>query len=95
MGLTEAGQGARAILDGVTAKGGRLPVNPLPVGRTQVKRSSDLRHWCIDARHGRDAARRGPTRPVMCRFQMRRLPAVFNMGGAGVASYLSILERRF
>jgi acetyl-CoA C-acetyltransferase len=44
MGLTEAGQGARAILDGVTAKGGRLPVNPSgglkskghPIGATGV-----------------------------------------------------------
>ena len=47
MGLTAPGQGARAVLEGWTAKDGRLPVNPL--GRAEGEGPSDRRHRRLDA----------------------------------------------
>ncbi len=87
MGLAPHGEGARVILDGITAKHGRLPVNPSgglksrghPIGATGVSMHVMMAMQLLgeaDAMQIPDA----------------RLGAVFNMGGAAVANYLSILE---
>jgi acetyl-CoA C-acetyltransferase len=89
MGLAEKGQGARVILDGVTAKSGRLPVNP----------SGGLKS------KGHPIGATGVSMHVMAAMQLAgeagdmqipnaALAGVFNMGGAAVTNYLSILERR-
>ena len=88
MGLAAEGRGASVIKDGLTEIGGRLPVNPSgglkakghPIGATGV----------LDARALRDAAHRhGGRFPG----EGRALAGLFNMGGAAVANYVSILER--
>jgi acetyl-CoA C-acetyltransferase len=87
MGLAPHGQGARVILDGVTLKGGRLPVNPSgglksrghPIGATGV------------SQHVMAAMQLSGTAGDM-QVPNARLGAVFNMGGAAVANYLSVLE---
>lgn len=87
MGLAPHGQGARVILDGVTAKDGKLPVNP----------SGGLKS------RGHPIGATGVSQHVMMAMQLAgeagamQIPgagigAVFNMGGAAVANYLSILE---
>lgn len=87
MGLAPHGQGARVILDGVSRKDGRLPVNPSgglksrghPIGATGV------------SQHVMAAMQLSGTAGAM-QIQNARLGAVFNMGGAAVANYLSVLE---
>ncbi|MFT3666328.1 acetyl-CoA acetyltransferase [Piscinibacter sp.] len=87
MGLAPQGQGARAILDGVTRKDGRLPVNPSgglksrghPIGATGV------------SQHVMAAMQLSGTAGDM-QIGNADLGAVFNMGGAAVANYLGILE---
>ncbi|OZI34317.1 acetyl-CoA acetyltransferase [Bordetella genomosp. 10] len=87
MGLAPHGQGARVILDGVTAKDGRLPVNPSgglksrghPIGATGVSQ-----HVMMAMQLAGEAG--------AMQIPHARLGAVFNMGGAAVANYLSILE---
>ncbi|MBP6901887.1 MAG: acetyl-CoA acetyltransferase [Burkholderiaceae bacterium] len=87
MGLAPQGQGARVILDGVTRKDGRLPVNPSgglksrghPIGATGV------------SQHVMAAMQLSGTAGDM-QVPRSSLGAVFNMGGAAVANYLSILE---
>ena len=87
MGLAPHGQGARLILDGVTAKGGKLPVNPSgglksrghPIGATGV------------SQHVMAAMQLSGTAGAM-QIDGARVGAVFNMGGAAVANYLSVLE---
>lgn len=87
MGLAPHGQGARVILDGVTRKDGKLPVNPSgglkskghPIGATGV------------SQHVMAAMQLSGTAGGM-QVQDARVGAVFNMGGSAVASYLSILE---
>ena len=87
MGLAPHGQGARVILDGVTRMDGKLPVNP----------SGGLKS------KGHPIGATGVSQHVMAAMQLTgeagdmqvanaRLGAVFNMGGAAVANYLSILE---
>jgi acetyl-CoA C-acetyltransferase len=87
MGLTPPGQGARAILEGWTAKDGRLPVNP----------SGGLKS------KGHPIGATGVSMHVIAAMQLAgeagemQLPkadraGVFNMGGAAVANYVSILE---
>jgi len=87
MGLAPHGQGARAILDGVTRKDGRLPVNP----------SGGLKS------RGHPIGATGVSQHVMAAMQLTgtagdmqvgtgKPGAVFNMGGAAVANYLSVLE---
>jgi acetyl-CoA C-acetyltransferase len=87
MGLAPHGQGARVILDGVSRKEGRLPVNP----------SGGLKS------RGHPIGATGVSQHVMAALQLTggagdmqlpdaRLGAVFNMGGAAVANYLSVLE---
>lgn len=88
MGLAAHGQGARVILDGVTRIDGQLPVNP----------SGGLKS------RGHPIGATGVSQHVMAAMQLTgeagdmqlpnaRLGAVFNMGGAAVANYLSVLER--
>ncbi len=88
MGLTEKGQGARAILEGWTEKNGKLPVNPS--GGLKAK--------------GHPIGATGVSMHVMAAMQVTgeaqamqvkdaKLAGVLNMGGAAVASYCSILER--
>jgi acetyl-CoA C-acetyltransferase len=87
MGLTEPGQGARAIAEGWTEKDGRLPVNASgglkskghPIGATGVSMhimASMQLHGSAGDMQVADA----------------KMAGVFNMGGAGVANYVSILE---
>jgi acetyl-CoA C-acetyltransferase len=89
MGLTAPGQGARAILEGWTEKTGKLPVNPSgglkakghPIGATGVSMHAlSAMQLCGEAPEGMQIAG-------------ARLGGVFNMGGAAVANYVSILER--
>ena len=88
MGLAPHGQGARVILDGVTRMDGPLPVNPSgglksrghPIGATGV------------SQHVMAAMQLSGTAGDM-QVKNARLGAVFNMGGAAVANYLSVLER--
>ncbi|AMD02426.1 acetyl-CoA acetyltransferase [Halomonas chromatireducens] len=88
MGLTPLGQGARAINEGWVMPDGKLPVNPSgglkskghPVGATGVSM-----HVL--------AARQLLGEATGVQIPDARLAAVFNMGGMGVASYASVLER--
>ena len=87
MGLTPEGQGARAILEGWVEKDGRLPVNPSgglkskghPIGATGV------------SMHALAAMQLTGTAGEM-QIKDARLAGIFNMGGAAVANYVSILE---
>jgi acetyl-CoA C-acetyltransferase len=87
MGLAPHGQGARVILDGTTTKTGKLPVNPSgglkskghPIGATGV------------SQHVMAAMQLSGTAQSM-QVPNAKLGAVFNMGGAAVANYLSVLE---
>jgi acetyl-CoA C-acetyltransferase len=88
MGLAPEGQGARVIEEGLTEKGGRLPVNPSgglkakghPVGATGVSMHV-LGAMQLTGQAGGMQVRN----PV--------LGGLYNMGGAAVANYVSILER--
>ncbi|MCO4052597.1 MAG: acetyl-CoA acetyltransferase [Bosea sp.] len=88
MGLTAEGDGARAIREGWTAKGGKLPVNPSgglkskghPIGATGVSMHA-LSAMQLMGEAG-DMQIGGAT-----------LAGIFNMGGAAVANYVSVLER--
>ncbi len=89
MGLTKPGEGARAILEGWTEKTGKLPVNPSgglkakghPIGATGVSMHAlTAMQLCGDAPEGMQIAG-------------AELGGIFNMGGAAVANYVSILER--
>ncbi len=88
MGLTAVGQGRRAIDDGTVMRNGRLPVNASgglkakghPIGATGVSMHAvAAMQLCGEAGD----------------FQIpgAELAGVFNMGGAAVANYVSILER--
>ncbi|WP_299622130.1 acetyl-CoA acetyltransferase [Pelagibius sp.] len=87
MGLTKRGQGARAIEEGWTAKDGKLPVNPSgglkskghPIGATGV------------SMHVMSAMQLTGSAGDM-QVKDARLGGIFNMGGAAVANYVSILE---
>jgi acetyl-CoA C-acetyltransferase len=88
MGLTKPGQGAVAIKEGWTQKDGKLPVNASgglkakghPIGATGVSMHAlSAMQLCEDAG---DMQVRNPV-----------LGGIFNMGGAAVANYVSVLER--
>src|SRR6266852_1865732 len=87
MGLTGKGEGARAILEGWTDKDGKLPVNPSgglkakghPIGATGV------------SMHVLAAMQLTGTAGGM-QIKDAKLAGVFNMGGAAVANFVSILE---
>jgi acetyl-CoA C-acetyltransferase len=88
MGLTPAGKGAVALKEGWTLPDGRLPVNVSgglkakghPIGATGVSMH------VISAMQLCGAAGEMQLRDPV-------LGGIFNMGGAGVANYVSILER--
>ncbi|WP_311029226.1 acetyl-CoA acetyltransferase [Mesorhizobium koreense] len=88
MGLTPRGQGASAVLDGTTAKDGRLPVNPSgglkakghPIGATGVSMHALTAMQLMGEAGG-------------MQIEGAKLGGIFNMGGAAVANYVSILER--
>ena len=88
MGLTPRGQGASIVLEGQTEKGGRLPVNPSgglkakghPIGATGVSMHA-LSAMQLTGEAGG------------IQVDGAQLGGIFNMGGAAVANYVSILER--
>jgi len=88
MGLAKPGQGARVIEEGITEKTGRLPVNPSgglkskghPIGATGV------------SMHAMTAMQLLGKAGDM-QVKNAELGGIFNMGGAAVANYVSILER--
>ena len=88
MGLVPEGQGARAIADGLTQKDGKLPVNPSgglkakghPIGATGVSMHALTAMQLL-----------GKAGDIQVKDA--RLGGIFNMGGAAVANYVSILER--
>jgi acetyl-CoA C-acetyltransferase len=88
MGLVPEGQGARALAEGLTEKDGPLPVNPSgglkakghPIGATGV------------SMHALAAMQLTQAAGDM-QVKNATLAGIFNMGGAGVANYVSILER--
>jgi acetyl-CoA C-acetyltransferase len=87
MGLAPKGKGARAILEGWTEKDGRLPINPSgglkskghPIGATGVSMHV-LGAMQVTGGAG-DMQIKGA-----------KLAGLFNMGGAAVANFVSILE---
>jgi acetyl-CoA C-acetyltransferase len=88
MGLAARGHGARIALEGQTQMGGRLPVNPSgglkakghPIGATGVSMHV-LTSMQLSGEAG-DIQVKGAS-----------LGGLYNMGGAAVANYVSILER--
>jgi acetyl-CoA C-acetyltransferase len=88
MGLAPEGQGARVIAEGIVAKDGKLPINPSgglkakghPIGATGV------------SMHALASMQLTGTAGDM-QVKDARLGGIFNMGGAAVANYVSILER--
>src|SRR5437763_948511 len=88
MGLTPKGQGARAIKEGWTLKDGKLPVNPSgglkakghPIGATGV------------SMHVMTAMQLAGQAPEGMQIKNAKLGGIFNMGGAAVANYVSVLE---
>jgi acetyl-CoA C-acetyltransferase len=88
MGLVPEGQGARAIAEGIVNKDGSLPINPSgglkakghPIGATGV------------SMHALAAMQLSGSAGDM-QVKDARLGGLFNMGGAAVANYVSILER--
>ena len=88
MGLAPEGQGARVIAEGTVAKDGKLPINPSgglkakghPIGATGV------------SMHAIASMQLTGTAGDM-QVKDARLAGIFNMGGAAVANYVSVLER--
>ncbi|RZL80253.1 MAG: thiolase domain-containing protein [Rhodococcus sp. (in: high G+C Gram-positive bacteria)] len=88
IGLTEPGQGRRAINDGWVFKDGQLPINPSgglkskghPIGATGVSQHVLAAMQLTDTAGG-------------MQIPGSRLAGVFNMGGLAVANYATILER--
>ena len=89
MGLAPEGQGARAIKEGWTLKDGKLPVNVSgglkakghPIGATGV------------SMHVLTAMQLAGEAPDGMQLNDPRLGGIFNMCGAAVANYVSVLER--
>ncbi len=88
MGLAKPGEGAKLALEGYTAKDGKLPVNPS--GGLKAK--------------GHPIGATGVSMHVLTSMQLTgeaggiqvpgaKLGGIFNMGGAAVANYVSILDR--
>ena len=88
MGLTKLGEGYKAIEEGWVQKNGKLPINPSgglkskghPVGATGV------------SQHVMSAMQLTGEADEM-QVKNANLAGIFNMGGASVANYVSILER--
>jgi acetyl-CoA C-acetyltransferase len=88
MGLAKPGEGGKVALEGQTAMNGRLPVNPS--GGLKAK--------------GHPIGATGVSMHVLSSMQLTgeaggiqvpdaKLAGIFNMGGAAVANYVSVLER--
>lgn len=88
MGLAKRGEGGKVALEGLTAKDGKLPVNPS--GGLKAK--------------GHPIGATGVSMHVLTSMQLTgeaggiqvpnaKLGGIFNMGGAAVANYVSILDR--
>ncbi|WP_262028481.1 acetyl-CoA acetyltransferase [Microvirga sp. Mcv34] len=88
MGLTAPGQGAIAVKEGWTNRDGRLPVNPSgglkakghPIGATGVSMHALSAMQLCEEAGG-------------IQVKNPKLGGIFNMGGAAVANYVSVLER--
>jgi len=88
MGMAPMGQGAQVIAEGRSTMAGKLPINPSgglkskghPIGATGV------------SMHAITAMQLTGTAGDM-QVKDACLGGVFNMGGAAVANYVSILER--
>ena len=88
MGLTSPGEGWKAIREGITQKDGKLPVNPSgglkskghPIGATGVSMHVLAAMQLMGEAGG-------------MQIKDASLAGVFNMGGAAVTNYVSILER--
>ncbi|MBE1203037.1 acetyl-CoA acetyltransferase [Aminobacter carboxidus] len=88
MGLAPRGEGARIAMEGITAKDGRLPVNPSgglkskghPIGATGVSMHVLTAMQLTGEAGG-------------IQVKDAKLGGIFNMGGAAVANYVSILDR--
>jgi acetyl-CoA C-acetyltransferase len=88
IGIAPQGQGARVIEDGLVNKDGKLPINPSgglkakghPIGATGVSMHAIASMQLTDS--AGDMQIKGA-----------KLGGIFNMGGAAVANYVSILER--
>ncbi|MGO4388402.1 acetyl-CoA acetyltransferase [Microvirga sp. 2YAF29] len=88
MGLTPPGQGAIAVKEGWTNRDGKLPVNPSgglkakghPIGATGVSMHALSAMQLCEEAGG-------------IQVQNPKLGGIFNMGGAAVANYVSVLER--
>ena len=88
MGLAKPGEGAKLALEGYTAKDGKLPINPSgglkakghPIGATGVSM-----HVLTAMQLAGEAGG--------IQVKDARLGGIFNMGGAAVANYVSILDR--
>ena len=87
MGLTPKGQGFRAIDEGWVEKDGKLPINPSgglkskghPIGATGVSMHIMTSMQLMGEADG-------------MQIKDATLAGIFNMGGAAVANYVSILE---
>lgn len=88
MGLAARGEGAKVAMEGQTAMDGRLPVNPSgglkskghPIGATGVSMHALTAKQLTGEAGG-------------MQVKNAKLGGIFNMGGAAVANYVSILER--
>ncbi|HWK65422.1 MAG TPA: acetyl-CoA acetyltransferase [Rhizobiaceae bacterium] len=88
MGLAKRGEGGKVALDGLTAKDGKLPVNPSgglkakghPIGATGVSMHVLTSMQLMGEAGG-------------IQVPNAKLGGIFNMGGAAVANYVSILDR--
>jgi len=87
MGLTKEGEGARAVLEGWTEMGGKLPVNPSgglkakghPIGATGV------------SMHVLTAMQLTGTAGDI-QVKNAEIGGIFNMGGAAVANFVSVMQ---
>ncbi|MBO6857124.1 acetyl-CoA acetyltransferase [Roseibium sp.] len=87
MGLTKEGEGARAVLEGWTEMGGKLPVNPSgglkakghPIGATGV------------SMHVLTAMQLTGTAGEI-QVKNAEIGGIFNMGGAAVANFVSVMQ---
>ena len=88
MGLAARGEGYKVVREGIAQKDGKLPINPSgglkakghPVGATGVSMHAMA---CMQLTESAGDMQ----------IPGARLAGVFNMGGAAVANYVSILER--
>ncbi len=88
MGLVPEGQGVKAVLEGWTQKDGKLPVNPSgglkakghPIGATGVSMHALTAMQLVGEAGG-------------IQVEGAEIGGIFNMGGAAVANYVSVMQR--